>query len=136
MKASPARLARPEPPRRPATDFPASPRIAAQFAQHVPMSVVTSDRTTTLDRRAHRGMVTAARIYNFAIALIGTLSLTVSLIVSTTNPVGGGALNGIIITLELLHGLVEHHRAHRQLDARRRPHADGLLFRWLRRRRW
>ena len=77
-------------------------------------------------------MVTAARIYNFAIALIGTLSLTVSLIVSATNPVGGGALNGIIITLSYFTVWSNIIALIVNWMLAADPTRDGLLFRWLR----
>ena len=57
-------------------------------------------------------MITVARIYWAVIALIGTLSLVVSLAISATAQGNGGALERHDLHSELFHRVVEHLRVH------------------------
>lgn len=96
------------------------------------MSATAEASTSTRTVAPTGTMVPIARIYHLLVALVGTSALTISLIVSATSPVGGGALNGIVFTLSYftvwsnIIALVVNW----MLVAD--PTRDGALFRWLR----
>jgi hypothetical protein len=87
-------------------------------------------KTTTLAPTG--GMVTAARIYHLIVALVGTSALTISLIISATSPVSGGALNGIVFTLSYftVWSNIVALIVNWLLFAN--PDRDGKAFRWIR----
>ncbi len=96
------------------------------------MSVSSADGPATLTVAPRGGMVAVARGYSLIVALVGTVTLAVSLTISATNPLSGGALNGIFTTLSYftvwsnIVALVVNWML--ALD----PTRDGRLFRWLR----
>lgn len=96
------------------------------------MSVDTSTHTGTLTVAPTGGMVTAARIYHLVVALVGTSALTISLIISATSPVSGGALNGIITTLSYFTVWSNIVALIVNWLLAADPTRDGALFRWLR----
>lgn len=87
------------------------------------------DTLTTAPRGA---MVPVARVYHGFLALLGTVAMLVSLWLSATSPVNGGALNGIITTLSYftIWSNIVALIVNWMLAAD--PTRDGPLFRWIR----
>ncbi len=81
---------------------------------------------------ASDGAATAARIYHLIVAAIGTASLVVSLWISATSPVNGGALNGIIFTLSYFTVWSNIFALIVNWSLFANPRRDGKGFRWLR----
>lgn len=96
------------------------------------MSVDTSTQPSTLTVAPTGSMVMVARVYHLVVALVGTSALTISLILSATSPVSGGAINGIIFTLSYftVWSNIVALIVNWMLAAD--PTRDGALFRWLR----
>ena len=94
------------------------------------MSAATTPATLTVAPRG--GMITVARIYWAVIALIGTLSLVVSLAISATAQGNGGALNGMIFTLSYFTVWSNIFALIVAWALAADPTRDGKGFRWLR----
>lgn len=78
------------------------------------------------------GSATAARVYHLAVAVVGTASLLVSLYLSATSAVNGGALNGIIFTLSYFTVWSNIFALIINWSLFANPSRDGRGFRWLR----
>ncbi len=100
-------------------------------APAAPTSTGDSAATLTVMPRSP-GTVTAARIYHLAVALVGTAALLLSLYVSATSPVNGGALNGIIFTLSYFTVWSNIFALIINWSLFADPARDGRGFRWLR----
>ncbi|MFN8126167.1 MAG: Pr6Pr family membrane protein [Candidatus Nanopelagicales bacterium] len=92
----------------------------------------TATTPATLTVAPRGGMIVAARWYWGLIALIGTLSLVVSLWVSATAPDNGGALNGMIFTLSYFTVWSNIFALIINWALAADPTRDGKGFRWLR----
>lgn len=73
-----------------------------------------------------------AKIYNLALALIGTATLCLSMWLSATNPGNGGAVNGIIFTLSYFTVWSNIVTAIVAWMLFANPARDGAGFRWIR----
>lgn len=96
------------------------------------MSVATSTHPSTLTVAPTGSMVTVARIYHLVVAVVGTSALTISLILSATSPVSGGAFNGIIFTLSYFTVWSNIIALIVNWMLAANPTRDGVWFRWLR----
>lgn len=98
------------------------------------MSVGTAERTETptLTVAPKGAMVSVARVYHLAVALVGTTGLAISMIISADNPVGGGAINGIIFTLSYFTVWSNIVTVIVNWMLAADPTRDGKWFRWLR----
>jgi hypothetical protein len=96
------------------------------------MPIDTSSQPSTLTVAPKGSMVAVARVYHLIVALVGTSALTISLILSATSPVSGGAFNGIVFTLSYftVWSNIVALIVNWMLAAN--PTRDGLLFRWIR----
>jgi hypothetical protein len=96
------------------------------------MTTAAPEVPATLTTTPHGGMIPAARVYHLIVALVGTSALAISLFLSATSPVNGGALNGMIFTLSYftvwsnIFALIINWALFAD------PTRDGKGFRWLR----
>jgi hypothetical protein len=98
---------------------------------HVGMPA-TGTTTSSLTVAPTGAMVTGARMYHLIVALVGTSALAISLILSATSPVNGGALNGIIFTLSYFTVWSNIIALGVNWMLAADPLRDGAMFRWLR----
>lgn len=75
------------------------PRASSCEHGHDMRMPAASTTTPSLTVAPTGAMVTIARVYHLLVALVGTSALVISLILSATSPVNGGAINGMIFTL-------------------------------------